>query len=263
MNLEEARSAKEEFRSSVGARQLKEIGSRLIQTREEWDGNLAGRGSALTLSFDDSTDAPNYALSLGVSIHGAGDFGIAVRANAVRPSRVTAERLRTMFGARPDVDFRFVGSVRSFKSWYRDVTRPLQIGPSVGHFEITAGTLGGFVSVSGKSGSYMLSNNHVLANVDKAARGDLVLQPGPLDNLAPAQLIAGRFEVAIPLRSGSPNSVDCAIAKIDPDIDYEPTVLRNVGSLAGTAETYDSASDFVFKIGRTSGELGTHFRDRT
>ena len=253
MKLEEARSAKEEFWSSVGADRLKEIGSRLVLTGEEQAHTRTGSAFAATLSFDDSTDGPNYALSLGVSIHGAGDFGVAVRARAVRPSRVTAERLRTVFSEKSDVDFRIIGSVRSFKSWYRDVVRPLQIGPSVGHYEITAGTLGGFVSVSGKSGTYMLSNNHVLANVDRAVWGDLVLQPGPLDNLAPTQLVAGRFETAVPLSTGALNSVDCAIAKVDPDISIEPTVLWNVGSLAGTAEPYDSASDLVFKIGRTTG----------
>ena len=249
VKLEEARSAKAEFWSSAGAAQLNEIGSRHVLTQEDSTRDRA----VATLSFDNSTDGPNYALSLGVSVKGAAEFGLAVRARAIRPSRVTAERLRAVFSEQPDVDFRVIGSVRSLKSWYREIARPLKIGPSVGHYKITAGTLGGFVSVSGKSGAYMLSNNHVLANVDRATPGDLVLQPGPIDNLSPNQLIAGRFESAVQLRKDALNTVDCAIAKIDPDIGFEPTELWNVGHLVGTAEPYESPSDLVFKIGRTTG----------
>ena len=252
MKLEEAREAKEELWSSVDGDELKEIGIRLVRTRDPAHA-VAGSAFATTLGFGDSTEIPNYALALGVSIHGEAGFGIAVRARAMRPSRVAAARLHTVFGERPNTDFRIIGSVRSFKPWYRDVVRPLKIGPSVGHRDVTAGTLGGFVSVSGLDGTFMLSNNHVLANVDRAVPGDLVLQPGPIDNLSPTQLIAGRFETAVPLRPNNLNTVDCAIAKVEPDIGVDPTVLWNVGSLTGTAEPYDSASDLVFKIGRTTG----------
>ena len=252
MKLEEAREAKEELWSSVDGDQLKEIGIRLVRTQAPAHA-VAGTAFAATLEFGDSTDTPNYALALGVSVHGRGGFGVVVRARAMRHSRIAAARLQAVFGEKPNTDFRIIGSVRSFKPWYRDVVRPLKIGPSIGHRDVTAGTLGGFVSVSGRDGTFMLSNNHVLANVDRATSGDPVLQPGPIDNLSPTQLIAGRFETAVPLDSNNPNTVDCAIARVEPDIDVEPRVLWNVGSLTGTAEPYDSASDLVFKIGRTTG----------
>ena len=96
--------------------------------------------------------------------------------------------------------------------------------------------------MSGESGDFMLSNNHVLANVDRATPGDLVLQSGPIDNPSPTQLIAGRFERAVPFRANGLNTVDCAIARVDPGINIEPSVLWNIGSLSGTAEPYDTAS---------------------
>lgn len=57
--------------------------------------------------------------------------------------------------------------------------RPAPGGVSVGHFNITAGTLGCWVQKDGQL--YILSNNHVLANSNSASAGDPVLQPGPAD----------------------------------------------------------------------------------
>lgn len=57
--------------------------------------------------------------------------------------------------------------------------RPAPGGVSIGHFNITAGTLGCLVEKNGKQ--YILSNNHVLANSNDAQPGDAILQPGPYD----------------------------------------------------------------------------------
>lgn len=57
--------------------------------------------------------------------------------------------------------------------------RPAPGGVSIGHELITAGTLGCLVKKGGKH--YILSNNHVLANSNKANVGDQILQPGPYD----------------------------------------------------------------------------------
>jgi hypothetical protein len=57
--------------------------------------------------------------------------------------------------------------------------RPAPGGVSIGHYAITAGTLGCLVKKSGEL--MILSNNHVLANSNDAAVGDAILQPGPHD----------------------------------------------------------------------------------
>lgn len=112
--------------------------------------------------------------------------------------------------------------------------RPAQGGYSVGHKNITAGTIatcvydilpGGTVSppahgvgIPGKY--YILSNNHVLANSNAGAIGDAVLQPGPYDGgVDPADRIATlsrfvpiSFYPTTPLASQN-NLVDCAIAE--------------------------------------------------
>ena len=53
--------------------------------------------------------------------------------------------------AKGEVDVRYIGTVtkRAAPPWYRQRQRPLRIGCSVGHFKVTAGTLGAFVRPSG------------------------------------------------------------------------------------------------------------------
>jgi hypothetical protein len=113
--------------------------------------------------------------------------------------------------------------------------RPAEGGYSVGHFRITAGTIATCVydllpgaatgsqpqpGVGMPQRFYILSNNHVLANVNAAMVGDPILQPGPFDGgTFPADLIArlSRF-IPISLEPPTPrilhrNLVDAAVAE--------------------------------------------------
>src|SRR3972149_5298243 len=62
-----------------------------------------------------------------------------------------------------------------------DRWRPAPGGVSVGHFKITAGTLGAVVRDRASGARLILSNNHVLANGTSAAAEDPILQPGIAD----------------------------------------------------------------------------------
>src|SRR5881628_2684232 len=57
--------------------------------------------------------------------------------------------------------------------------RPAPGGVSIGHVQITAGTLGVLARRNGRP--VILSNNHVLANQNAGRVGDSILQPGPAD----------------------------------------------------------------------------------
>ena len=70
-----------------------------------------------------------------------------------------------------------IGKVRALAHTGR--FRPAPGGVSIGHVDITAGTLGCLVRKNGQT--FILSNNHVLANSNAARVGDPILQPGPLD----------------------------------------------------------------------------------
>lgn len=66
--------------------------------------------------------------------------------------------------------------------------RPAPGGVSIGHYAITAGTLGCVVKKNGVR--YILSNNHVLANSNAANIGDPIYQPGPYDGGSSSDKIA-------------------------------------------------------------------------
>lgn len=70
-----------------------------------------------------------------------------------------------------------VGTIRALSNTGR--MRPAKCGGSIGHYQITAGTLGCLVKKN--NSVFILSNNHVLANSNEALIGDAILQPGPYD----------------------------------------------------------------------------------
>jgi hypothetical protein len=159
--------------------------------------------------------------------------------------------------------------------------RPARPGVSIGHYQITAGTLGCLVQRNGQV--YILSNNHVLANSNAAQLGDPIWQPGKYDGGTSADQI-GTLEQFIPIgfpgdtppdtRPGcSPlaflaslfgqnqpapaainepgnNTVDCALAKpLSPDL-VTPDIL-NIGVPIGVASA--TLGTQVQKSGRTTG----------
>lgn len=93
-----------------------------------------------------------------------------------------------------------VGYLRAYDS-PRDRFRPtIPSGVSIGHYKITAGTLGTIVTDRLTGEKLILSNNHVLANSNAALQNDPILQPGPTDGgQNPADMVA-RLERFIPIR---------------------------------------------------------------
>lgn len=73
-----------------------------------------------------------------------------------------------------------VGDLRALQA-PTDRWRPAPGGVSIGHYRITAGTLGCIVRDRDTGERLILSNNHVLANSNDASLGDAILQPGPTD----------------------------------------------------------------------------------
>jgi len=158
--------------------------------------------------------------------------------------------------------------------------RPALGGISIGHRDISAGTLGMVVRQNGER--YILSNNHVLANLNKGMIGDKILQPGPYDggtdedtiatlhefiridtltnSLCPAasaiarafNFLARLFNRAtrlVPVVQAE-NLVDCALAKPINDHDVLDVILE-AGDVTGVAEPEVGMA--VKKSGRTTG----------
>ncbi|NAZ82176.1 hypothetical protein GTR02_10135 [Kineococcus sp. R8] len=212
--------------------------------------------------------APTGVASIGISVLGRGAdgprYGVAVRYSGPRGDALLG-RARELAGtsAGSEVDVRDVGRVVALTAPTEDRTwsaaslrrrvRPLHPGLSIAHRDVTAGTLGAFVTVTGSDGVYVLSNNHVLADSDRGALDDAVLQPGPADGGRAGDRV-GRLARAVALEAGGGNAVDAAIALLEgvssPDDDrIDPTYP--VGRLVGIAEPDDEIT--VEKVGRTTG----------
>jgi hypothetical protein len=162
---------------------------------------------------------------------------------------------RTVDGVPTDVEE--VGRIRALQpSCTVDRRRrvsPAPCGVSVGHRDITAGTIGALARDSGAADNgrrYILSNNHVLANSNAGAVGDDVFQPGPLDGGTPAQHRIGRLHRFVRLElAGGENVADAAIAEVAPG-----AVLAEICSLGAIGPTVPARRNAtVFKHGRTTG----------
>lgn len=180
-------------------------------------------------------------------------------------------------------DVRLLGNRTSY-------VRPAPGGVSIGHYRITAGTLGCVVLDRKTREPLILSNNHVLANstdgMDGRARlGDPVYQPGPYDGGTREQLIghlyrfvplskeyaspqcqvaaaAERFgnylvhavrpnyRLSLSRRTARENLVDAALAKPVRRDAVAPEILE-LGRIRGLGEA--SPGMVVKKSGRSSG----------
>jgi len=137
----------------------------------------------------------------------------------------------------------------------RNRQRPFVAGISAAHRDVTAGTIGYFCR-STKPGDdpndiFILSNNHVIANVNEAVIGDEILQPGPADGGTSADHIANlhRF-VRIKLGGDIANRVDAAIARLLPEAAHNLSICR-IGRITGTERGVEEMR--VRKHGRTTG----------
>ncbi|RME50944.1 MAG: hypothetical protein D6796_01970 [Caldilineae bacterium] len=175
------------------------------------------------------------------------------------------------------------GVIRAFQG-HRGRWRPtIPAGVSIGHIHVTAGTLGCLVRRGDEI--FLLSNNHVLADVNAGQKGDPILQPGsydggtaddrvavlddyiPLDfgGEAPRCSIAGAVADTLNFLaelSGSThrlqtyrqtpgiNEVDAALARpLNPEA-FTPDILE-IGRPAGAREI--GLGGAVKKSGRTTG----------
>jgi hypothetical protein len=176
------------------------------------------------------------------------------------------------------------GVLRAFDLGPRDRWRPVMPpGVSVGHYRITAGTFGCLVRRGEEA--FILSNNHVLANVNDGQPGDAVLQPGPSDGgtdddrvatladyvpidfgTAPAECpiaelsaktlnyIAAAFgsnhQLQVTKQTDGTNHVDAALARpLSPDL--VKSEILHIGAPTGTGTA--TLGTEVQKSGRTTG----------
>lgn len=181
-----------------------------------------------------------------------GDFKLAVRITAISPG-IQASLDAIKIAARGEVSIRSVGRV--VKQQLTTRVRPLLMGYSVGHVRITAGTIGCFVSsqLATETGTFILSNNHVLADENRAQPGDDIVQAGPADGgRSPGDAVAQLTRFATLTLTGK-NSIDAAVALVAAGIAVDVQTLQGLGALAGVRSAPPQMGETVWKVGRTTG----------
>jgi hypothetical protein len=109
------------------------------------------------------------------------------------------------------VSVKFTGMLRALSDPTQK-QRPAPLGFSVGHPDITAGTIGVRV-VDDLGNVYVLSNNHVLAASNAGSIGDPILQPGTFDGGTLADQFATLADYyVIDFSFSGHNTMDAAIA---------------------------------------------------
>ncbi len=131
--------------------------------------------------------------------------------------------------------------------------RPAIGGCSIGHYACgCAGTLGGTV-LDENERPLILSNNHVMAQLNDARKGDRILQPGPLDGGVVNQDTLATVERFVPLKWGGEqaNFVDACVAGPQDDELLAPGFMDVGGEYPSLLSA--ALGMKVRKSGRTTG----------
>ena len=159
----------------------------------------------------------------------------------------------TLDGLQTDVEE--VGFLQPLAAWPgpRLRLRPAQPGCSTGvennsTREAIAGTFGALVYDN--LGTYILSNNHVLADQNRLPFGSSIFEPSPYDGGSLKRDKIAVLDGYVPLIVGAPNYVDGAIGKLlHPDLAVSD--ILDIGSPTGVKSA--EVDTIVEKFGRTTG----------
>lgn len=97
-----------------------------------------------------------------------------------------------------------------------ELHRPALGGISIGHPEVTAGTLGCILYIDNKP--FIISNNHVIGDSNMARIGDDTLQPGPFDGGDEFEDSIGKLVFFEPFTTDRPNLIDFAMSEANPEL---------------------------------------------
>ena len=222
-------------------------------------GRLAsGRRAALDLGVPggriDDVDDRQPSIAVGI-VPGSGNgckLAVRVQRSGLYESGAVEAITRMAAG---EVDIRYIGIVSKHvtPAFLRGRHRPTLIGTSIAHFRVTAGSLAAVVELVGSNAPRLLSNNHILADENRGARGDAIVQPGPLDGGRRPRDELGTLGRFVALRKDGVNEVDCALAIPRDGLNIDRTKLTGSGRLVGLSGGPVFVGEVVSKLGRTSG----------
>ena len=187
--------------------------------QEELEQRLGGTEAfmaSLSEEAADYTTSAERVVGTGIGFRTAGGLLTADVALKVYVTEKVPGGSISTFSAMPfsvggmPIDIEEVGEIVP-QMYTRRYPRPVRCGVSIGHPQVTAGTLGCLV-VLNNNRLCLLSNNHVIANSNNARIGDPIIQPGRVDGgVVPGDRIA-ILENFIRINFPGPNLVDAAVA---------------------------------------------------
>ena len=136
-------------------------------------------------------------------------------------------------------------------------TRPTKLGVSGSNIEdvCSAGTLGSLVKKIGRDKKFILSNNHILARENAGEKGELIIQPGSLDDgcqfRRKNKVAKLKKFITIVFSTTASNEVDAAIAKVKRDKVDETGTILDIG-MVSTTPIDPQVEMGVKKAGRTT-----------
>lgn len=217
----------------------KEITAHLLQSRQIIRSVSFAGTSATSLRVE---KMPGIINGCGIAEHN-GEYYIKLLLKDFSP--VSLRTLQFYFGiGKNDLQFEVAGSIE-----FKLKIRPPYPGISIGHMNVTAGTLGCYVADK-KDNVYILSNNHVLANCDKGKWKDIIIQPGPEDGGTATDNIA-TLSYVVPLNRKKHNYMDAAIARIDSHQSIN-RLVQEKHNINGVTDPFLKMK--VEKYGRTTGQ---------
>jgi hypothetical protein len=199
-------------------------------------------------------------IALGVTEGtGAGDARLAVLVQS--RGKMQSAVVEDIVGlARGEAEVLYIGRQRPL--WTTARNDPIRLGCSISPVTVPyAGTLGCFCRDNLSGRMAILSNNHVLADVNAVPVGTAVMQPGARDEGNAEKDVIAELIRFVPIQFGGfPNRVDAAVAALtdhgraedretlyDSEEVPEPAITLQPGELA---EALPGMS--VFKTGRTT-----------
>lgn len=232
--------------SFSGSQNIQGVGVGIIDEADAATVNMGEPGAPALILYVAEPTSPDEVRSVVAESVGASPSAVDARA----VDQVPIKYVRT-------------GPIDALAHRFRD--RPASGGISVGHFKVTAGTIGCFAtgrSAPRSARLLVLSNNHVLANVNSAMFGDCICQPGIYDGgRCPDDQIAV-LERYIPIDFSGPNFVDCATGWCWPDRVRRDLVVLSGGSRnffkIGSAPIAPAVGLAVAKSGRTTQLTSGH-----
>ena len=174
---------------------------------------MENSGRAFTAHSQNARRRPSTDIGLGITM-GDGDSDVRLGV-VVQNHRLMNSSLRDDIEARAkgEVDFIYIG--RQEPLWTRARQRPLKIGSSLSPAPAPySGTLGCFCTDQhGRVG--VLSNNHVLADVNSLPPGTDIIQQGTGDSGHPVNDLVAKLTAFVNIQFGGvPNAVDAAFAEL-------------------------------------------------